>query len=260
MPGSEHSSGVPRNFEKFLGHDKTVHGYIRRRVTQANLERLTDLNSGKTLRAIDIGGGEGADAQRLQSLGHKVILIDPNESMINAARELKGPPLSAIIPGDIDTALALPSAEGSFDLVLSHGVLMYQDNPQAEVDKLVRLLKPGGTLSLLTKGLVGARIQAAQNRDADRLRSLNQDGSYVNEMGPARAYSAAKLRTFIENSGLDIIDWFGVIISSDDRREPIDEVSETELTALFWKELMLSRDPHQRHKGQMLQFIARKNA
>lgn len=98
-------------------------------------------------RWLDLGCGSGVLTRLLERFGAVGEAVDGSPSMVEAARG------SIASPGPprfryrwIATAEALDSADSSFDGVLCSSVLEYLERPEAALDEMVRVVRPGGTL------------------------------------------------------------------------------------------------------------------
>jgi ubiquinone/menaquinone biosynthesis C-methylase UbiE len=98
---------------------------------------------------VDIGGGAGAYAFWLATLGHKVHLVDPIDlhlEQANAAAERMGIRLEGVHRAD---ARQLPFEEARFDAALSLGPLYHIPDREQRIVALRethRVLSPGGVL------------------------------------------------------------------------------------------------------------------
>jgi SAM-dependent methyltransferase len=107
---------------------------------EPELSRL--LGDVRGMRVLDAGCGEGVYARHLSRLGATVVGIDGSEKMIGFARARDG---------HIDFRLAdlcepLPFADGSFDAVISTGVLMSLPELDTFLSESRRILRPKGAL------------------------------------------------------------------------------------------------------------------
>jgi SAM-dependent methyltransferase len=97
----------------------------------------------KGLRVLEIGCGLGTDGARFARAGAVYTGVDLTEAAVSLARrrfELEG------LAGEFRVADAerLEFADGSFDLVYSHGVLHHTPDVPAAVREVHRVLAPGG--------------------------------------------------------------------------------------------------------------------
>jgi SAM-dependent methyltransferase len=95
------------------------------------------------LRVLEIGCGLGTDGAGFARAGALYTGVDLTEAAVGLARrrfELEG------LPGEFRVADAerLDFADGSFDLVYSHGVLHHTPDTAAAVREIRRVLVPGG--------------------------------------------------------------------------------------------------------------------
>ncbi|MDQ3803447.1 MAG: class I SAM-dependent methyltransferase [Acidobacteriota bacterium] len=95
------------------------------------------------LRVLEIGCGLGTDGAGFARAGAVYTGVDLTEAAVSLARrrfELEG------LPGEfrVADAEALEFADGSFDLVYSHGVLHHTPDAAAAVGEIHRVLAPGG--------------------------------------------------------------------------------------------------------------------
>lgn len=236
---------------------ETMRDYLRHEVTRANLNRTLSEFLSRPRRIVDIGGARGTDALWLARQGHDVVLADLDEDSLAQVPEKSL--LSGTLLGTSESVLSEYGPE-TFDLVISHGVLMYLDWPSEELERLNKLLVPGGYLSLLNAGKIGKinRMKAlGKQAELDKLRQTNK---YVNEIGAvATPYLPQEIEAMLGRAGFEPVDWSGVNIRHDIDRRPLDEVPVFHRNRIINAELEDSRDPTLRPSGQMLHYIARKN-
>lgn len=102
------------------------------------------------MRVLDVGSGVGGPARTLAAEhGASVTGLDLTEEFCHAARYLTGlvglVSQAAFCQGD---ALAMPFADGTFDVVWSQNAVMNVANKKALYQEMFRVLKPGGRLAL----------------------------------------------------------------------------------------------------------------
>jgi S-adenosylmethionine-dependent methyltransferase len=143
------------------------------------------------LEVVDVGAGTGGFAVRLAKLGHHVTVVDPSPDALAAARwraaEL-GVTLTAV-QGEASDLAALVGA-GTADLVVCHNVLEYVDSPTAAMAAIARVLRPGGTVSVLAANVIAAVLQravAGRYEEARRLLTSNEGDPAVPVPSPAPA-------------------------------------------------------------------------
>lgn len=90
---------------------------------------------------LDVGGGPGYFADAFRAAGARYTPLDADVG------ELSG--LGGLAPGTvIGSGMALPFADGSFDVTYSSNVLEHVNDPWRMADEMVRVTKPGGTVFL----------------------------------------------------------------------------------------------------------------
>jgi len=110
---------------------------------------------------LDVGCGNGYYGYRALGAGAELVLgIDPSLRCVVqflAIDALIRDPRLAVLPlADTDLPVTEGAAGGPWDTVLSMGVLYHRRHPAAHLDRLWRLLRPGGELVLETLVLEGA--------------------------------------------------------------------------------------------------------
>ncbi len=97
----------------------------------------------RDLLLLDVGAGSGRHSAQAAALGAHVVAIDLGQSIEIARRN---------VPSDVLTVQAdaerLPFAHGSFDFVMSIGVLHHLPDPQRALSSLVHYAAPGGRIRL----------------------------------------------------------------------------------------------------------------
>jgi SAM-dependent methyltransferase len=108
------------------------------------------------LRVLDGGCGTGEESLALAHFGcRRVVGIDVTDASLEVARRSakeRGARNVNFVRGSL---LDIPFAAESFDMVVSHGVIHHTGNPQLALANLVRVLKPGGYLSLFVYNKFG---------------------------------------------------------------------------------------------------------
>ncbi|KPC58815.1 class I SAM-dependent methyltransferase [Streptomyces chattanoogensis] len=179
-----------------------------RRQAQLLARALGPVRTGAPAATIlDIGCGDGtAAATAAQVLaGHRLVGVDWSQDALRRA----GTRIPYAIRGEL-TDGGLPFATGSADAVLFSEVIEHLVDPDAALDELHRVLRPGGHLMLSTpnlaawynRGLLLAGIQPVFSEVS--LRHIHgRPGTQV--VGHLRLYTARALRSFLTASGFDVL-------------------------------------------------------
>jgi 2-polyprenyl-3-methyl-5-hydroxy-6-metoxy-1,4-benzoquinol methylase len=127
----------------------------RYRQLDDNENRLLEdrLGSGRDRPALDIGCGDGSLARRLAELGYRATGIDCSPSAIAlAAAQDAGPgdePVWQCMDITTDDLRALP--EPAYEVITCRLVYRWIDDKAAFLDRVRRLLAPGGTFWVVTE-------------------------------------------------------------------------------------------------------------
>jgi SAM-dependent methyltransferase len=113
----------------------------------ARLVAFARVGAGK--RVLDVGCGTGVAALAAARTGAHVTGLDLTPQLIARAKEN-----AAIAGAEIEwhegDAEAMPFADATFDVVLSHFGHMFAPRPAVVVQDMLRVLKPGGTIAFAT--------------------------------------------------------------------------------------------------------------
>lgn len=148
------------------------------RSTAAETRRLLDLvgpRAGDT--ALDVACGPGNTTRRLSDALGDGLAVGCDLSATMLARAVRDTPQDGVGFVRCD-AEALPFADASFDVVTCYGALYLMADPFRAVDELLRVLRPGGRIALLTtceRGPAAARTAFAVTHGAIGLRGFAPD-------------------------------------------------------------------------------------
>jgi SAM-dependent methyltransferase len=172
------------------------------------------------LDVVDVGGGTGGFAVPLAELGHAVTVVDPSPDAL-AALERRVAEAGVAgrvrsVQGDTASLLDVVSAD-SADFVLCHGVLEYVDDPADAVANLVRVLRPGGTASILAANRHAVVLsRAVAGHLAEARHALSDECGRWGEHDPVpRRFAPAELAELLTGAGLGVAAIHGVRVFSD---------------------------------------------
>ena len=207
--------------KKYAAYLETPEGRLRLDLPLANLQEFLP-HGERPMRALDVGGGTGANAVRLARLGFHVTLLDSSPAMLNiaerAAQESGVAKKIALKVGDA-ALLASVFQAASFDLILCHNVLEFVDDPGAVLREAARALRNSSSiLSVLVRNRAGELLKAALlNGDlAAAERNLTSDwGDESLYGGKVRLFTAESLQAMLEAASLMVAARRGVRIIAD---------------------------------------------
>ncbi len=166
-------------------------------------DALQDILPGTSASVIDIGGGTGGFAVGVAELGHRVVVIDPSPDALAALdRRADESGVADLVTGQQGDMASLTDlvAEGSADIVLCHGVLEIVDDPVAALAIIVKVLRPGGMLSLLVSQRHSAVVARAMAGHFAQARTLLEDPT----SGAAlRRFTADEATSVLEEAGFE---------------------------------------------------------
>lgn len=165
------------SYREFLAWYRTVEPYM--------FETLAR-HSWQGRRVLEVGCGQGPLVNTLPEFGARIVGMDMSDASLRRAaegvREL-GHDAVRLLQGDAEK---LPFADASFDAVVSFGVLHHTPDTDGAVQEVRRVLKPGGTATVMlyrtgnpkwwatallrSWGQARDRRRAARDRIADRAR------------------------------------------------------------------------------------------
>jgi SAM-dependent methyltransferase len=119
---------------------------------------------GPAQRVLDVAAGSGNAAIPAALAGASVVASDLTPELLEAGR-LRAAEAGASVRWEVADAEALPFRDGEFDTVLSCVGVMFAPRHQASADELVRVVRPGGTIGVLSwtpEGFVGQMLGATR--------------------------------------------------------------------------------------------------
>ncbi|MEV6316179.1 class I SAM-dependent methyltransferase [Streptomyces sp. NPDC051776] len=156
---------------------------------------------------LDVGCGDGSAAATAARVlaGHRIVGVDWSQDALRRA----APRVPYVVRGEL-TDGGLPFATGAADAVLFSEVIEHLVDPDAALDELRRVLRPGGHLMLSTPNLAAwynrvlllAGIQPVFSEVSLR-RIHGRPGSQV--VGHLRLCTARALRELVAASGFEVV-------------------------------------------------------
>ena len=166
-------------------------------------------------QVVDVGGGSGTRAVPLALGGCRVTVVDTSvDALAILRRRAKDADVAERVAGIQADAelLATVVPAGEADLVLCHHLLEEVDDPAAVIAALASAVRPGGYVSVLTAGRLGAVLgQTLVGRFAQALTVLTDpDGRYGAPDPLRRRYDASALGDLLGAAGLAVESVTGV--------------------------------------------------
>jgi len=139
LPLSQDAVGTPGFISAHDGYRHRKAGY---------LSELLGFDGWRDRAVLDVGCGIGLDLLRFARAGASVTGVDLSATAVEIARRnCAAAGVSAhIVQGD---ATCLPFSGENFDLVVGYALLPFVQRPEAVIDELLRVLRPGGTAILM---------------------------------------------------------------------------------------------------------------
>lgn len=126
-----------------FAEDFSKNQLIKNQTNRAEMYEMVGKNI-KGSKVLDLGCGDGIDAEYYRKLGADVFGVDSSEKLIEIAK--KKYPKVEFSHG---FAERIPSMKSCFDAVYSKYAIMTSPNMESTFDEIYRVLKPGGILIYL---------------------------------------------------------------------------------------------------------------
>lgn len=143
VPSSDARPTLRRSWRLFraFGLEQSDPGHFYRTLAADSAAQVAQVAPLAGARLLDVGGGPGYFAEAFAAAGARYTPLDADVG------ELSG--LGDVAAGTvIGSGMALPFAEGSFDVVYSSNVLEHVCDPWRMADEMVRVAASGGTVFL----------------------------------------------------------------------------------------------------------------
>jgi len=203
---------------------QTVEGRLRLDLAMANVREFVD-NAHESIenrRALDVGGGTGAQAIKLAKSGWRVSVLDSSAAMLALAEKAAGDAnLSSeriqFYQAEAEQVDEL-FAPQSFHLVICHNVLEYVDDSRAVLVKLKNVLAESGLASILVRSRAGEAMRAVlKAHDLASAESMLTAEWAIESLygGKARLFDEQSCRGLCSAAGLDVLATRGIRVVAD---------------------------------------------
>jgi S-adenosylmethionine-dependent methyltransferase len=244
---------------RYLDHLQTIRGIVRTAIVQRHLLSELPLENSDPFTVLDVGCGDGSDAVWLARLGHEVWAWDTSAVMLDHAREKvadSGAKNRAHLSRAGVSELEDISPDRQFDLVISHGVLMYFDDPSSFLRAHMTAVRDGGWLSLLTKNALIQPFRAFnEGRIHEAMRLLDDSRGFGHLGIQTRSHSIQEIADVSAENGALVTSIAGVRIFTDRSAWDPDVADPDQIIDLEWK---AAKDTRYREAGALLHFILQK--
>lgn len=204
--------------DRYHQHLLSLRGRLRQELVD---RRLLEHVPAPPARILDYGGGDGSEAVRWAARGYEVALVDPSEEMLDRARarlEASGPDIRSrvvLLRTDRD-GFGDALAGATFDVVLCHGVLMYEPASEPIITVLLDATSPSGVLSLLTKNAAALAMRPAlEGKWQEAIDTLATDRTVGGLGQETRGDTLEDLEHIVTGLGARIDAWYGVRVFTD---------------------------------------------
>jgi SAM-dependent methyltransferase len=249
LPTSAALFDDPAVRDPYLQHYETIRGRVRTAIVQRHLtEILPEIVTSEGLRVLDVGCGDGRDSAWLANKGHAVVGYDASSEMIDKASakyESAKWPASGSLEFRCGTQKDAGKVFGgnAFDLVLSHGVIMYHRNPKPFIAEHLALTREHGAFSLVAKNADALVHRAAREASLDEAIRLLDDSASLGHLGLAtEAQSIQEIADLAFEEGATIRSWAGVRMFTDTPTDLIEGADDDKVIELEWR--ASRKDPH----------------
>jgi len=205
-----------KSADTFLEYVHSPWGRLR---TEVIVHQLGQHLPEGSLRVLDAGAGNGALVLPLAKAGHAVTATDFSPEMVARGRQRSqeaGINVAWIQCDLFDLEATLERA--SFDLVLCHFVLPYIEDYQGALQVLARLLRPGGTLSLMVSNPDGRMLKTLlrELKPADVM-DIELQPTFPNKMfgGVSYQHRYEHIEEAVTEAGMTLETHYGVRIFMD---------------------------------------------
>ena len=209
-------------------------------------------------RVVDVGGGFGQQAIMLARLGHSVVIVDSDPTMLSIAQDkLSDEPeeVRSRVELVLSDAAAATSLVGTgFDLACCHSVLMYEEDPAPMLLGLVHLVRAGGLISVLSTNPEASAMRCGlQGRWREAAATLQSGREVDSHLVSTHSHAREDVACVLEAAGARHRVWYGVGVFTDHHTEKIIVEDPEEV---YWAEWLAgSQDPY-RHVARCFHLIA----
>ena len=209
--------------QEYAAYLASPEGRLRADMAFANLrEFLPPPHSDEQRHALDVGGGTGAAAVRLASLGYRVTQLDSSQAMLEIAKrtaDQAGVADKVTLQNGDAAQLTRLFPTTSFDVVLCHNILEYVEEPGRVVHQAARVLRNASAiLSIVVRNQAGEVLKAAIQAGDLGAAEANLTAEWGVESlygGNVRLFTPNSLRSTLSRASLELIAERGIRVIAD---------------------------------------------
>lgn len=212
----------------------TEKGKIRLKILWRDLtEQIPEIGMGG-LSILDAGAGQGNFSLELAKKNHQLTLCDISEKMLSDAKTL-------FVKNEIATNVAFINSAAQdlsqhvnqqYDVVLFHAVLEWLVDPEQTLKQLIKLIKPGGYLSLMFYSKTGLIYQNLTHGNFSHVLN-NELAGEGKTLTPTNPLDPDEVYAWLENMKLTTLCKSGVRVFYDGiHRQRRKDINEDELIEL----------------------------
>lgn len=219
MPGE---NIFDRNFDDLADRLKnrvygSAKGRLRIELVWDDLSKhMAGVNGNKPLNILDAGGGFGQISLKLAGLGHRIVICDHSEKMLDGAAEaFEKEGLSGQLTIIHSPFQELPETYISgFDVIMSHAVMEWLADPESSLRTLLRYLKPQGLVSLMFYNLHSLIHQNAIKGNFRKVTTEAFSGE-PNGLTPFNPLPPEEVEAWLVDEGITVIAKTGIRVFYD---------------------------------------------
>lgn len=188
---------------------------LKYKLCHANL--IKHIDTSRSLRILDAGGGNGIESIPFAKQGHQVDLVDYAAEMLGDARKaIEEQGLQAQVNLHQADLSQLPTlfAPESFDLLLCHNVLSYVDDVPTRLAEFATFLKPGGVASIVNVNRYSRTLATAffRNDLTTALAEIDQRTfPTIVFKSTMTLFSAQEMSEMLTSQGLQVEQDYGIL-------------------------------------------------
>ncbi len=249
------------NFEEYL---QSPLGRLRTELVWTGIASLIE-QADSPQYVLDVGGGTGAFALRIATHGHRVLLLDPAQGMLDLATAKAKRDLGAKARANLRVQqgtimdLRARQLQSKFTVVLCHNILEYAVGPQEILNRMRELIHENGLVSVAVANQDAEPLRTAVNQQDPRaaLQLLDRSVHPATLFGGyRRVYALHELVAMLDQAGFHSVAVRGVRVACDYLSQDCLEQQEGWDAAFALEQTLITRSPH-KFLARYLHVLAR---